>query len=392
MVIAESFPYFSPSISRQMSSLIRYCAVCQRVRLADQKRRWNVDIMDKGDSLELSKLPPFTEIQVDVFVIDQQSLKILSAMCRFTRMTRLEPIHDERIETIVGALETLRIKNGGMRVIYTDSARYFSSDTFRQLLKQKLSAELIISTPRSPWSLGAQNVCHRILKSKLTLKLDKSNGIFRSDDERVNKLIKYLANAPDNLATDGRKLLLINEFRKLLDEMELLLNTRPLISASSVYAGVTPYTLAFNLYPSHYFGISTRDTNWDPTKTATVRTEFLDSYWKIMKRATQFSISSKSGKLTNRLFHTGEKVLVYTKELRKLDTGYKIGTFLDSKDNKFLIRYDYPNKTQWEHHYNVVPLSPIPVDSSEETELDSNHNPQLHTESREVAPVLHASP
>jgi hypothetical protein len=83
--------------------------------------------MEKGDSERLNSLPPFTEVEADVFVIEQKLLKILSCVCRSTRLTRLEILVDENSQEVLAAFKRLKTKFGGMRVIYTDCATYFAS-------------------------------------------------------------------------------------------------------------------------------------------------------------------------------------------------------------------------------------------------------------------------
>ncbi|EER18700.1 hypothetical protein Pmar_PMAR007708, partial [Perkinsus marinus ATCC 50983] len=145
-------------------------------------------------------------------------------MCCFTRHVFFFPVAAENAYEALRALKILQLRTGGVREIVTDRASYFASPSlFQEEAARLLNAHVELTSSRSPWELGSEKL-HDIAADRLRVFLRHSSGRWPDDAYRE---------------------------QELLEEVMLILNTRPLgtyyvsekgadvITPDSLYFGYT---------------------------------------------------------------------------------------------------------------------------------------------------------
>ncbi|KAF4651500.1 hypothetical protein FOL47_000356 [Perkinsus chesapeaki] len=301
---------------------------------------------------DLSAKCPYYKVAIDYYAVGDK-VKLLSAMCCFSKHISFFRVESENSEEALRVLKLLQLRTGGVRVICSDRASYFRSlSNFRDRAAAMLNASVELTASRSPWELGSEKL-HDLAGDRLRVMLRGSAGRWPDDPVRE---------------------------QQLLEELMLLLNTRPLRTYYVSENGsdvITPDSLCYGR--TRRFGCLDIDqslndpgffANFLPYRVKAIRNSFVSWLWSELKRYSLSSVRAKSRGVTPTEFAPGDAVLVYMSG-RKLGMSFRLGHIVECVSDR-RVRVRFPSGlVTLENLYNIVLLR-----------AHSHRDPDLSTVSR----------
>ncbi|EER00068.1 hypothetical protein Pmar_PMAR024545 [Perkinsus marinus ATCC 50983] len=323
-----------PSGTSQMRDLLRLCVVCRTLRA---RRYWNALPSVRTDVVELNTKCPYYKVAIDYYAVGDK-IKLLSAMCCFSKHISFFRVESETSEEALRVLKILQLRTGGVRIIRSDRASYFRSvSNFIDRAATLLNASVELTSSRSPWELGSEKL-HDIAGDRLRVLLWSSAGRWPDDSVRE---------------------------QQLLEELMLLMNTRPLGTYYVSENGsdvITPDALCYGrtrrlgcLYSGSTMDDAEFATNFAPYRVKAFRNAFVSWLWSELKKHSCSSVRAKSHGVTPAEFAPGDAVLVYMCG-RKLGMSFRLGHVIELVSGR-RVRVRFPSGLiTLENLYNIVLL------------------------------------
>ncbi|KAF4705348.1 hypothetical protein FOZ62_028134, partial [Perkinsus olseni] len=259
-------------------------------------------------------------------------------MCCFSRHITLFKVESENSEEALKALKLMQLRSGGVRIIRSDRASYFRSlSNFRERAASLLNASVELTASQSPWELGSEKL-HDLAGDRLRVMLRSSAGRWPDDPVRE---------------------------QQLLEELMLLMNTRPLGTYYVSENGsdvITPDSLCYGrtrrlgcIDVTSALDDSDFATNFPPYRVKAFRNSFVSWLWAELKEQSLSSVRAKSRGTSPDEFAPGDAVLVFMSG-RKLGMSFRMGHVVQCVSDR-RIRVRFPSGlVTLENLYNVVPL------------------------------------
>ncbi|KAF4675321.1 hypothetical protein FOL47_007938 [Perkinsus chesapeaki] len=331
---------------RQMKDLVAQCHVCKILRA---RRDWTqLPSVGHSDETFLARMPTYYKVAIDFYSVGDK-WKVMSACCLYSKHISLFRVSSETAREALRVLRLLKLRTGSVAIVVCDRASYFrTEENFVSKVSSEINARVELISSRAPWELGSEKL-HGIASDRLRVMLRHTAGRW-----------------PENADAQD----------ELLEEVMLLLNTRPLGSFYVSEEGadiITPDSLHCGRTRSRGCVEAVQESangheSLCPNRVRAVRNCFMQWLWRDLKDRSLTAVAQKcrstacDGKVRG-TFRPGDCVLVYMGG-RKLGMSFRMGHIIECISGRRVKVRLANGLVTTENLYNIVMLYPYPCDGS----------------------------